>query len=472
MTSPVGAMHVPWQDRFVHEQGEPKIMSMEPDGYWTPGHPFGDDYPDPRSAGQLAGDQRAVRRQLANLDLRAQDESVRRELVNQIKRRRSLRDDLVQFEEIPSRRGYDMLVSRGELLVRREHADNPNVEGFLEPYGFFRTIVEELDGRVVRFRHDEIDPRRLNDIARFLRRRGIQASLNHVAPLGPVGKALSGPEPSAGSREFSPMPETLQVAVIDNGITAEQRADGWLQDQDAPRTGDNVDPVNDIAPPFLDFAAGHGTSVSGVIQQVDTGVGIRMYRELDGDGFSDELGVAAGMVRAVRDGARVLNLSFGTQTLDDQLPIGMQAAIEIIEEEHGDEVVLVAAAGNFGDTRPCYPAAFPQVVAVAGLTADGLPSSWSSRGFWVTCSAVAEGILTPYVEGQESWLVDWQPDTFPANSWALWSGTSFAAPQVVGAIARICQEDGVAPREALRRLLRRGRVIPDFGRALEILPGT
>jgi subtilisin family serine protease len=447
-------------------------MSMESEGSWTPGHPFGDDYPDPRSAEQLVSDQRTVRRQLTNLDLRGQDESVRRELLNQLKGRRVGRGDLVQLEEIPSHRGYDMLVARGELLVRREHADNPNVQAFLEPYGFSAMIVDELDGRVVRFRNDDIMPQRLNDIGRFLRRRGVQASLNHVAPLGPVGKALAGPEPSAGSREFSAMPQTLDVAVIDNGITDEQRTDSWLQDQDAPRTGDNVDPLDDIAPPFLDFAAGHGTSVAGVIQQVDTGVGIRMYRALDGDGFSEEIGVAAAMVRAVRDGARLLNLSFGTQTLDDQVPIGMQAALEIIDREHGDEVVVVAAAGNFGDTRPCYPAAFPQVVSVGGLTVDGLPSTWSSRGFWVTCSAVAEGVLTPYVEGRESWLVDWQPDTFPADSWALWSGTSFAAPQVVGAIARICQEDGVPPREALRTLLGRGREVPDFGRALEILPGT
>jgi hypothetical protein len=447
-------------------------MTTEWDGTGTAGQPFPGDYADPRSPEQLAADQRAVRRQLSNLERRGQDDSVRRELLSQINTRRGDRTDLIRLEPIPSRRGFDMLVARGELLVRREHADDPNVRAFLETYRFAREDVDALDGRVARLTNDQLEPQRLNDIGRFLRRRGVQASLNHVAPLGPVGKALAGPEPSAGSRRFVPRPRTLEVAVVDNGISAEQRTDYWLQDQDVPRDAGNVDPLNDIAPPFLNFAAGHGTSVSGVIQQVDTGAGIRMYRALDGDGFSDEVGVAAAMVRAVRDGATILNLSFGTQTLDDQIPIGMQAALDIIDEEHGDEVVVVAAAGNFGDTRPCWPAAFDRVVSVAGLTVDGLPSTWSSRGFWVTCSAIAEGVLTPYVEGQESWLVDWQPDTFPASSWALWSGTSFAAPQVVGAIARLCQELGVPPRLALRELLRRGREVPDFGRAMEILPGT
>jgi hypothetical protein len=53
----------------------------------------------------------------------------------------------------------------------------------------------------------------------------------------------------------------------------------------------------------------------------------------------------------------------------------------------------------------------------------------------------------------------------------VWTGTSFAAPQIAGAVARLCQ-DGLEPRAALDELLRRGRPIKDFGAAVEILPGT
>jgi subtilisin family serine protease len=203
---------------------------------------------------------------------------------------------------------------------------------------------------------------------------------------------------------------------------------------------------------------------------------LRVYRALDSDGVGSEVEVAGAMVRAVEDGAQILNLSLGTQTFDDQRPIAIEVALEIIaelEEHNGREVQVVAAAGNFADSHPCWPAAFPfPVVAVAGLRADLTPSDWSSRGPWVDCSTIAEGILSPYVQGQESWEIDPRPDSFPRDAWAVWTGTSFAAPQVAGAVARLCQEDGLAPRAALDELLRRGRPIKDFGNAVEILPGT
>jgi subtilisin family serine protease len=181
------------------------------------------------------------------------------------------------------------------------------------------------------------------------------------------------------------------------------------------------------------------------------------------------------MVRAVRDGAQILNLSLGLEALDDRPPVAFEVALEIIDElaaETGRDVLVVAAAGNFGHARPCWPAALDGVLAVAALTQDLQPADWSSRGFWVDCSTIGEGIRSTYVQGRESPIVDPDPETFPPDAWALWSGTSFAAPQVAGAIARIAQEDGVGPREALRRLLDGRPAIPDYGQAVEILPRT
>ncbi|MET0915882.1 MAG: S8 family serine peptidase, partial [Jiangellaceae bacterium] len=58
----------------------------------------------------------------------------------------------------------------------------------------------------------------------------------------------------------------------------------------------------------------------------------------------------------------------------------------------------------------------------------------------------------------------------PKDAWALWSGTSFAAPQVAGAIAKIAIEDRVTPTEAKRRLLTDASDIPLYGKKVEILP--
>jgi subtilisin family serine protease len=162
----------------------------------------------------------------------------------------------------------------------------------------------------------------------------------------------------------------------------------------------------------------------------------------------------------------------------------MRAAVDWIrawEREHEQAVLIVAAAGNYGDTRPSWPAAFPGVVSVAGLAPDMLPSLWSSRGFWVTCSTIGQGLRSTFVEGTESPLLSPVPvPGIPPQAvsfhgdppWAVWSGTSFAAPQVTGALARLYPAVQPDLHGALAELLSAGRPLPDFGQALQILPGS
>jgi Subtilase family len=449
------------------------------DQAWTnPGHPFpASDYQDPRTPQQREADVVEVRRQTADLTRRRLNRPYQRQLVRTLQQRRADRSP-VQFYPFERSGRSETLLAAGELLVRRDAVNQPVVQGFSQTYGFRQVPVVQLDNRVVRLVNPEIDSEQLEVLARLLQDEGVPVSLNHITPLGPIVKGLGGPEPSAGSRRFPdgvrPAPDAVRVAVIDTGIDATRRSDGWLAS--VPRDG-NIDPL-DAYPPFgfLDFGAGHGTFAAGVLQQVSPATDLRVHRALDSDGVGSEVEVAGAMVRAVEDGAQILNLSLGTQTFDDQRPIAIEVALEIIAElqEHsGREVLVVAAAGNFADTHPCWPAAFPlPVVAVAGLRADLTPSDWSSRGPWVDCSTIAEGILSPYVQGQESWEIDPRPDSFPRDAWAVWTGTSFAAPQIAGAVARLCHEDGLKPRAALEELLRRGRPIEGFGTAVEILPGT
>jgi subtilisin family serine protease len=169
----------------------------------------------------------------------------------------------------------------------------------------------------------------------------------------------------------------------------------------------------------------------------------------------------------------IVNLSFGAETADDERPIALGVALEIIDEDSRRaelETLVVAAAGNFGHDQPCYPAAFPTVTAVAALTQGMLPAEWSSRGAWVDVSTIGEGVRSTYVPGKESPGVDYDFEEFPKDPWALWSGTSFAAPQVTGAIAKIAIDDGVTPTEAKRRLLAGAKEIPLYGKQVEILP--
>jgi hypothetical protein len=450
---------------------------MKDQDWPNPGHPFPGDYQDPRSPAELADDRKRVAQQVANLASRREDQPYRRELVRALRERRAGRD-VVQFYPFERSGRFEALFAVGELLVRGRDVNEPMVQGFSQTYGFRQVPVSCLENGVVRLVNPQIDIGRLEVLARLLRDEGIQASVNHITPLGPVGKGLGGPEPSAGARPFPDSVRAttggIRVALIDTGIAGTRRNDRWLTG--VPRDG-NIDPL-DAFPPFgfLDFGAGHGTFAAGVVQQVLPMADLRVYRALDSDGVASEVEVACVMVRAVEEGAQILNLSLGGQTFDDKPPVAIEVALEIIAEleaRDGREVLVVAAAGNFADIRECWPAAFPfPVVAVAGLRADLTPSDWSSRGSWVDCSTIGEGVLSTYVQGQESWEIDPRPDSFPRDAWAVWTGTSFAAPQVAGAVARLCQEQHLTPRAALRELLSRGKPVKDYGVALEILPGT
>ncbi|MGV1008375.1 MAG: S8 family peptidase [Dermatophilaceae bacterium] len=339
--------------------------------------------------------------------------------------------------------------------------------------------IELLSSRVARYTNPTASLDTAASVVRDLRNLDVHASVNYVLPLGYVAKGEGGFEPAAVDPQPGPGPAPgagAKVAVIDTGIAAAPRNDGWLANID--RVG-NLDALYQGPPPsnLLDYAAGHGTFVAGIIQQVAPTAQIRMYRAIGTDGIGNDVQVAEAILLAAADGADIINLSLGTPSLDDGRPVATQAALEILAQNHGD-VVVVASAGNTPSTQPFYPAAFPGVVAVASLQADLQPSEWSSRGPDVAYSVVGEGVRSTYVVGQESEQVDKDdPDLFTDPSWAIGTGTSFAAPQIVGKIADLMAgTPGRTAREAYHELPNQASPatppVPDYGIRLRILPGT
>jgi subtilisin family serine protease len=82
------------------------------------------------------------------------------------------------------------------------------------------------------------------------------------------------------------------------------------------------------------------------------------------------------------------------------------------------------------------------------------------------------------VQGKEDGdlIDDPEPDTYGADSWASWTGTSFATPQITGALARLMVENDreLSPRAALQELRTRGTDFSKvgYGMGLRILAGT
>lgn len=167
---------------------------------------------------------------------------------------------------------------------------------------------------------------------------------------------------------------------------------------------------------------GHGTAVAGLIGAA-TGNGMGMasvawktsilpVRVLSKDGSGSHSGIAEGIVWATDQGANVINLSLGGTGSSSTL----QNAINYAWSKG---VVIVAAAGNNGDSVPCYPAACTNVVAVSATNSSDARTDWSNYGSYVDIAAPGANILT--LSG--------------SSGYAAMDGTSFSSPVTAGVVA-------------------------------------
>ncbi|HSK28154.1 MAG TPA: S8/S53 family peptidase [Jiangellales bacterium] len=410
-------------------------------------------------------------------DLDSQFLVVRDELLTT---RAALEDD--EFRTIIDDVGLEPVVDEESSAAERSADDGPRGAGDVAPP---RIPEDYLEGRVVRLRwktgNEDED---IGQALDRLRNDRYQVSRLHLMPLGAVMKGETTPEYTSEPWPVWEPPDrrgSVPVAVIDTGIAHQPRDDGWLTELFPPQGRGEEDPL-DVLPngpdDKLDAGAGHGSFVAGVVQQVAPEVPVMVYRVLDTDGLADEVQVACAMVKAVDDlltskGRLILNLSLGTQTVDDLPPIAVAEALVVIAERASarrGEVLVIAAAGNEGTDRRFWPAAFDQVVAVAGLDPENLePAEFSSHGPWVDCSTVAVAVRSPYVQGEEDRLFDSDPETWEEPGWAQWNGTSFAAPQVAAEVARRAGAANSSLADALDDLLQGEPALPGYGRRVRIL---
>jgi subtilisin family serine protease len=181
--------------------------------------------------------------------------------------------------------------------------------------------------------------------------------------------------------------------------------------------------------------AGHGTFIAGILEQLAPGCTVRVHRVISGLGDATESEVIQKVheLAALPPGRRpnILSLSFGGTALA-QAP-AMRSAIATARLKG---IVVVASAGNDGTSQEQYPAGYDGVVAVGALDPEG-PTPWTNYGEWVDACAPGADLVSSFFarfDGPTPRVNTVDPDKF--EGWATWSGTSFAAPVVVAAIAR------------------------------------
>lgn len=444
---------------------------------------------DDRTPQQREADRASISAQVDEMLRTGSKKRTRARVLTAMGERRKDAADHLKFDVLPAPGGRDVLATRERLVMRASTLADEDVRARLRELHLDPDSAEPvpgLDGLLARIVVPGASTALLRHLVGRLATLGVEVELSHVADqqgkgeakvvvkktTGPATASTGAPAAPAAGPASPPAPapsrRTVKVAVIDSGIARRPRTDGWLSG--IAVTDDNVDRLDHLPEPngFLDLGAGHGTFVAGVIQQVAPHADIAAVRALDTDGIGCAVDVAAAIVAAARDGAEVINLSFGVQTDGDRPPLPFVVALEILAGMDRD-VVLVAAAGNFGNDRETWPAAFDSVLAVGGLTQRLAPAVWSTRGSWVDCSTIAEGVRSTFPEGTSDLAFDPEPDTYGPDAWAFWTGTSFAAPQVAGAIAHLAGTYGVAASVARDMLLAGCETIPGYGRKLEIL---
>ena len=262
---------------------------------------------------------------------------------------------------------------------------------------------------------------------------------------------------------------TVPVVVLDTGLAMSgfhSAAVGALLPHftSAPEDGDQPDDDADLD---LDPAAGHGTFIAGLIEQVAPGVAITLRRVLHAEGDGDEVQIAAAIdtLPDVPASGGLLNLSFGGYAMEHP---GLLAAAVAGAQARG--YVVVASAGNDGICRPTFPASLPDVVSVGAVGPHG-PAPFSNFGSWVRACAPGVDLVSTFFDGWNGDAPsdgDGDPDDY--TGWACWSGTSFAAPVVVGALAKE-MATGVSATEAVTRLIDNPALlrIPALGTVVNVL---
>lgn len=224
----------------------------------------------------------------------------------------------------------------------------------------------------------------------------------------------------------------VTIAVLDTGLTPSAEFDGKLV------------PGWDVLDGDADVTDrdGHGTQVASIAAAVtDNGRGTAGFcwdcqlmpvRVLDDVGYTSDL--VRGVVWAVEHGADVLNISLVSHVDSEVLRDAIADAVA-----HG--VVVVAAAGNEGDDQPVYPAALPDVVAVAATDEHDRLTPWSNRGPWVDVAAPGSHLGTT-VSGDVQSI----------------TGTSAATPAVAGIVGLLLAVHPHADVQAVHTALTEGVV--------------
>jgi subtilisin family serine protease len=250
-----------------------------------------------------------------------------------------------------------------------------------------------------------------------------------------------------------------KVAILDTGIDTDHSdlAPNVYKSDDKPNNGKDDDKNGYVDDTYGwnviagkgsgEDDNGHGTHVSGIVagrgNNGNGSTGLCWSAKLVAVKFMNSKGKGStsaaidGIDYAVKNGAKIVNCSFGSSSKSSALHDAVDYA-----QDHN--VLLVVAAGNDSeniDKNPIYPASYTDsnILAVAASTSDDTLASFSNFGSEnVDVAAPGDSIFSTYLN----------------DGYKVLSGTSMAAPYVSGTAAMLRKDESDATYGQLRKAIR------------------
>ncbi|MEM1988244.1 MAG: S8 family peptidase [Candidatus Woesearchaeota archaeon] len=202
--------------------------------------------------------------------------------------------------------------------------------------------------------------------------------------------------------------EKIKVAIIDTGIDYNHPdlKNNFGREKGYNFIQENENPIDDN---------GHGTHVAGIVSGNSTGIALEatLYslKVLDSNGSGNEFDVVRAIDWCIDNKINVLNMSLGSWYASN--------ALNDICKLASQNIYLVAAAGNNGNSVYNYPASCEGVISVAAIDKDKRRAYFSNYNDKVDIAAPGVDIYSTYLD----------------NSYEYLSGTSMATPHVTGCLA-------------------------------------